>query len=193
MNQQKIQTCYDLILEYKKCERTEKEEVRNKLFLEMKEYIIKWISSISSQKGEYLTQKELQSKSWDCFLFALKYFKTEKSIPIPNHFYAYTRFKLSMKDKSEKSIKQPNDTDILDLCDPDNNDIFIVYGHLEELSLFRRNIPIDYQKIFDDALYSMMPGRSLRKRRSKEVNFTYPRYLEAKKIFKMIIEYLLLR
>ena len=89
MKKQEIALCKQLIDDLNSSEiHHEKNTLRNKLYKAMHPFIVKWISSISSQKGLYYNEQDIISKSWDCFEFALKHYKPGKEIPIPNHFYS---------------------------------------------------------------------------------------------------------
>lgn len=187
----------------------EKNRLRNELFIFMKPFMERWVFSILSKHGKFLDEGNANSHIWECFQFCLLHFKPNQKIPLPNHFYAYSKFWLaseSQKERKEKKKNQEssgtarginesfsgNETNI-DCVGDKIDDPFIVYGHIEELKFFRDILPIEYGLIFDDAIMSMMPGNRQRVQRLDAVSLPYGHYHVAKRIFKIVIRYLLTR
>jgi len=169
----------------------EKENFRNEIYLEMNPFLLKWVSSILAKRGVYLEKSEMLSKSWDCFLFCLEHFKPhKKNISVPNHFYSYTFFYLKIQ-KTEKK------NDVLNQQQSEKNwidsNFDIIYSVMDELRNFRNNLDDNYSSIFDDALMSLIPYKKDRQYRIKKSNISLIRYQESKKIFKIVIDYLLRR
>jgi hypothetical protein len=192
MDGEDIEKCEVLIKQWSQAaDRSEKSNLRNHLFEVIRPSINQWISSIVGKKGQHLTPQEVQSKSWDCFEYCLKHFKPESKVPLLGHFYSYTRFMLSAVQKN----KEIDDGDIDQKKDPED-DLFFVYAQIEELRAFRHLLPPEYGLVFDDALTSLVPDCRQRTDRPKslgESTSRYVKYREAKRIFKIVIGFLLMR
>ena len=159
--------------------------LRNRLYLELRPYLIKWLKSIYAEKNIFLNDDNLLSISWDCYLFCLKNYVPHKNIPLPNHFYSYAKFYvLSSKKENDKNIEQYKENEI-----KEQNDLS--YELIDELKKFKEVLPKEYQAIFDDALHSLYGENKDRLKRSKETPIHYYRYCEAKKIMKIFIDFLL--
>lgn len=180
----KMINCYN---SYPNCK--EKDNLRNEIYLKILPYMKKWISSILSKKSIFLEKEEILSKSWDCFEFCLKHFKPEKNILMPNHFYAYTKFYLKIYNKINNKNLSPQELDTKNSYIGEEN----VYDQLEELKAFKNLLPEEYSLVFDDALMSLIPNNKDKQYRIKQSNLPVIRYKESKKIFKIIIDYLLRR
>jgi intein-encoded DNA endonuclease-like protein len=68
-----------------------------------------------------------------------------------------------------------------------------VYEHIDELKAFRSMLPNEYVSTFDDAVMSMVPDSKERSSRLDVTKLDYRRYREAKQLFKIVIEFLLMR
>lgn len=169
-------------------EQKERNKIRNEIFINMEPYMEKWISSILANKKIYWSHEEIRSKSWDYFLACLLSYKPEKNIPVPNHFYSYTRFYIA----NDIAKKEPNNNSD-DIDGHPEREKYPVYDHLQELLIFRGMLSPPYDMIFDDSVMSMVPNRSDRVAREKETGIGYHRYHEAKKIFKVVVQFLLLK
>ena len=193
MTKDLITLCLKMIKEWNVCSIShEKDLIRNKLFIIIQPFMAKWIASILAKKSQYASDEEIKSKSWDSFKYCLRLFKEDKPIPLPNHFYAYTKFFLSIP-YSEKQIlknetKGPFVTEVTSDREP-----FHAYEDIEELKYFRSLLPQEYVSVFDDAIMSLVPSNSQKLQRLEESSLGYARYREAKKIFKIVIEFLLTR
>ena len=149
----------------------------------------KWIQSILSQKKVFLSKEELLSMNYECFEFCLNRFKPDAKIPLPNHFYAYTKFFIGTN-------YVPNNGGIvcIDLADKEiGESVDLVYEYIDELKEFRKSLPEEYYSVYDDAIMSLVGSRQNRLRRLNESPLTYQKYCESKKIFKIVIDYLLRR
>jgi hypothetical protein len=185
-----------------------KDRLRNRIYIELRPFMMKWISAILSKKGVFLAKEEILSRSWDCFEYCLKLFKPHKNFYVPNHFYAYTRFYLKAKpiiDKIDTELvpeyvksnfraslyreghkeNSSNDSAVIDYDK--------LYENLEELRSFRAVLDEEYVLVFDDAVMSLAPSNKDRQHRMKESSLTHVRYKESKKLFKIVIDYLLRR
>lgn len=221
MTKNEIEASQNLINTWKEEEdETNKRKIRNELFLIVFPFLEKWFLSICKKKGMYFTKEEIKSECWDCFEFCLHNYKYE-NVPIPNFFYTYTKFFILTKinkSKNQKFYKNReisysnfedwgiDDTERLgDLkgdLNFDNSPFVIkgyddstieVYEHIEELKTFKSMLPEEYKSVFDDAIMSMAPNSKDNLQRLNATTLSYSKYHEVKKIFKILIEFLLLK
>lgn len=188
--------CKALILQLQSEKDIEKQrELRNSIFLLIKPFMEKWIASILSKKQVFLNRHEMKSVSWDCFEYCLRLYQPSKDIPVPNHFYAYSKFFLSGSRKSLKKDPSVSGQDYESFSEAASSDMhpFDAYESIDELKSFRSRLPSAYVPIFDDAIMSLAPGNNQKMNRSSEIPVPYDKYMEAKRIFKIVIEFLLLR
>ena len=101
MNTEQIKKVESLIKEYHDAKKIKKDVFRNEIFQVMHPVIKRWINAIFSLQKKYLPKEELTAKTWDCFLYGLQYYVPKREIPIPNHFYTYTKFYLRIMQKKE--------------------------------------------------------------------------------------------
>jgi len=217
MNKDQIDISNGLIIQWmNEKDNNLKNQFRNRVFMIMKPFLEKWIVAILSKKGVFLSKEEAVSKGWDCFEFCLKNYKIGKAIPLPNHFYAYTKFYLIMAFKKELRLKKKEISDISEIAihrrgvygnggiiekrtDRETKDdvldiedsFSVVYEHLEELWKFKNRLQKEYVTVFEDALLSMSPNNSHKVQRVKESGLGYAKYHEIKKLMKVVIEFLL--
>ena len=176
-----------------------KNGIQKELFLCMKPFMEKWISSILCNNAHFLQENEITAHSWDYFQYCLIHFKPDRKIPVPNHFYAYTKFGLMSTLAKAKKEKQFNSFDYeKDINAIDTEEPFLVYEHIQELKIFRSRLSQDHASIFDDAIMSMVPNtyhglRRLPDKPGKSKYHNYAKYHEAKNIFKIVIEFLLMK
>lgn len=193
MTKNQIASCKDLIVQWNSLDNTkDKNVIRNNLFLIMQPFMEKWVSSILSRKGRYVSLEDIKSKSWICFEFCLKHFKINEPIPIPNHFYSYTRFCLAGI-HAEQNLYEENTQNIAKINSIPEENILLVYEDIDELKCFRLSLPPEYVSVFDDAILSLVPRISNNLERSNISTLSYDKYRESKKIFKLIIRFLLMR
>jgi hypothetical protein len=192
MKSDQISRCKELIKQY--FEKKRKAKARNQLFLELSPYISKWLITSLAPKNMFLTSKEALSLSWDCFEFCLKHYKYRKSsksggkpIPIPNHFYSYTKFYAANYHHNKKKEDR-----IVSFDDP-NSTPDLGFMQIEELKSFHSFLDKNYKSIFEDAIDSMSNSNWNRKRRLGETSVSYVRYCESKKVFKWVIDFLIKR
>lgn len=189
MQKDQIIECTDLCRQYFDLSDIKQQEKRNEIWNIISPYMTKWVKTILSKRNNYLEEEEITSIGWDCFQFCLKHFKPDSIIPLPNHFYAYSKFYIAMN-----YLSKNNKIILVDLTNEmTNGQVDLAYEHLDELREFQKSLPDEYQVVFDDALMSMVDCRKDRLRRLDESPITYYRYSESKKIFKIIIDYLLRR
>ena len=189
MQKDMILTCTELCRQFLTLTGEEQEIKRNDIWKIVSPYMIKWVKVILAKRSNYLTQDEILSIGWDCFEFCLKHFKPEIDIPLPNHFYAYSKFYIAMyySGNNKKIVCVDLSNDLT------NGNVDLAYEHIDELREFRKSLPNEYYSVFDDALWSLVDYRKDRLRRLDEAPLTYYRYTESKKIFKIVIDYLLRR
>ncbi len=186
MEKKDIDVCISIATSISNCPSIEEQDKqRNKLFIYLQPTIIQWMHFILKAKTFY-PEEEIKALSWDCFLFCLNYYKPEKSIPLLNHFFAYTKFFLLIKEKEKISSKSS--------VSPSKGEYDLsVFEVLDDLKNFKESLPEEYKPIFDDTLMSMSKANKDRVRRLKETSVKYYQYRESKKIFRLIIDFLLRR
>jgi len=186
MEKKDVDVCIGIVTSLSSCSSIEEQDKqRNKLFTYLQPTIIQWMQFILKTKTFY-PEEELKALSWDCFLFCLNYYKPEKNIPLLNHFFAYTKFFLLIKEK-EKAIDKNK-------VDPTKEEYDLsVFEVLDDLKNFKQSLPEEYKSIFDDTLMSMSKANKNRVRRLKETSVKYHQYHESKKIFRLVIDFLLRR
>lgn len=190
MEKDQIDLLHSLIINYNSSKnKEEKVEIRNEIYLKMLPYIKKWISSILAKRGIFLEKEEIISKSWDCFEFCIKHFRPEKNISVPSHFYSYTNFYLKTYEKINNKNISDQEFEIRNSCSGEDN----LYGQLDELKSFKEMLSEEYAFVFDDALMSLIPENKNKQYRPKQSNLPIVRYKEAKKIFKIVIDFLIRR
>ena len=197
MKKEHIDKCISLFERcYSSETKTEKEVFRNQLYSILQQQMKIWISNILAKNEIYPSNEELLSLSWECFMFCFERFDFEKEVPIPNHFYSYTKFFLMPYSPHNKDYIfrfNGDGDDIHNIITTDHKDLDIYYSHLDEIKSFRSILNNDYKMVFDDAFMSMAPSNTDRKDRMKECPLPHLRYRESKRIFKLIIDFLLRR
>lgn len=185
----------NLINEIERCkDKEEKSSLRNHLFVLMQKDIDSWIRSMLKKKGLFAAEEEILSLSWDCFEFSLNSYDPKKKIPPINHFFAYTKFYIMAA--NSKKIAEKNKFDFVkseDFIDFEIAEEEDALNSLEELKKFRELLSDDLSVIFDDALMSMRAATKDRQRRLEKTPLNYSRYHNSKKIFKIVIDFLLRR
>jgi hypothetical protein len=197
MQRNEIEQCTNLIIKWNQIPfGHEKDIIKKQLFHIMNPFMSKWISSIvSKRKYYYMSPEEILSKSWECFEFCLKHFKPKMNIPLPNHFYSYTKFLLATLSLEMRRKQQEEETNkiISEIQNPDRDDLSLLYGQLDELQQFRNFLPEEYVLVFDDTVMSLVPYSGNRIRRIDKTSLSYTKYHAIKKVFKVVVEYLLMR
>lgn len=155
--------------------------------------ISRWVKTLAARKNITLDSGEDISLSWDCFEFCMRHYSLGKQIPAMNHFYAYTKFFFASWSSSEyrrTNNMQCENGEIRGYsCNPET-----YYGQIDDLKQFRSGLPENDKEIFDEAIMSMSgaPWDKVRKY-DKTKPYTYYRYCEAKRVFKIVIDFLLRR
>lgn len=177
---------------YECSDQKEKDQIRNDMFVKMEPFIDIWLKGNLNYRKLFMEDGERLSLCWDCFEFCLKYYRPGKNIPLINHFYGYTKFFLLSWFAEKNKRDNINDPDAsIDDGKLDNCAVF--YEQIDDLKQFRKMIPEDYQTIFDDAILSMA-GRPVDKIPYRKSNaYSYYKYCESKKVFKIVIDFLLRR
>ncbi len=187
MQKDEVLKCTELCRQYFSLSGEEQDSKRNEIWKLIDPWMIKWVKTILSKKNNFLKEGEIISIGWDCFVFCLKHFKPDMKIPLPNHFFAYSKFYISMYHSNSKIVQVDLNNDLT------NGNVNLAYEHIDELREFKKSLPNEYYSTFDDALWSLVDYRKDRLRRLDEAPITYYRYSESKKIFKLVIDYLLRR
>jgi len=196
MKPDQIKKCNELIWQHNKEEEIEKKRIiRDQAFQLLKDPMMRWIPAILSKKSIYIQPDEILSLSWDCFEFCLARYKLDQSVPLPNHFHAYTRFYLMstfVRKNKEINVNSGNEENPIETISEtfSEGDLEAIF-HLDELKQFHACLPSDYKIIFEDAILSMSGQMKDRVRRKEGMPFG--QYTEAKKVFKYVIDYLLRR
>jgi hypothetical protein len=171
-----------------------RDEIRNNIYLEMKPFMQKTVTSVLHRKGIYISDEETLSIAWDCFEYCMSNYRHKKKIPIPVHFYKYSFFYITNELKKERKINKKHE--IISFEDLSTAEIGFdddAYEELEELKSFRSTLPTNYITVFDDAFMSLSPHNKDKINRMTETSLTNVRYQESKKIFKIIIRFLITR
>lgn len=168
--------------------------IRNGMFEKISPSIAMWIKGYLSRRKKYISDQERLSLCWDCFEFCLDRYRPDNKISIPSHFYGYTRFFLMSWFAKNKKYDDRN-WNVSDNKIDHNNGNYLdeFYGQMDDLKTFRKTIPNDYQAIFDDALLSMAGQPRDRAPYRKSDSYGYYKYCESKKVFKLVIDFLLRR
>ena len=189
--------CKSLVKKYKKAKSEEfSQKIRNELFCMMLPFVQRWLKSCLSKKYIYMNSGELLSTSWDAYCYCLNTYNNI-NIPIPSHFYKNINFfvlkLLNIKRKWESHEGQGiMEQSILikeERCDESAVESNIFSG-TSLLYLFRRNLIKQYRSIFDDVMTSQRRDKVLVEK-GKGKYLPIHRYYEAKKVFKMLIKFLL--
>jgi len=154
MNKQLQKDCLELVKKYNSYKsKRYKTEYRNKIFLMMQPWMIKWIKSILSKWGKFESEQEILSTAWDAFYYCLNKYSNYE-VPIPKYFHDFTRYYLLMeyarRDKVSLPMRELQDT--LALVDTPEN---ILFDRLLTLNQFRDVLPEEYRGIWDDACFSL--------------------------------------
>lgn len=154
MEKSQIDECHKMILKWKE---NGSNSLRDQLYEILREPLYQWIASISSRRGEVMTLKEIQSISWDCFEYCLKMYKPEHGIPIPNHFYSYTKFILATIRHKKERYKVLTAS----MIDKErmHEDLGVFYDNIEDLKLFRKLLDEKQSKEFDKTIFRMSQRR----------------------------------
>lgn len=191
MKKEQKDSCHRLICKYRICpEGGRKTRLRNRIFQELQPFMVKWVSAILAKKSIYATEEEILSFSWDCFEFCLRRYKVNKPISVPGHFYSYTRFYL-LKNVvyKEEGLEESN----ANIDSVEISPLNTIYEGLEELRSFRSILDPEYAMVFDDAIMSMHTKSKDKQYRQKESTLKQSKYKESKKLFKIMIDFLLRR
>lgn len=189
-----IRQCQTLISSYAAEPNPDKQnEIKGALYLCLRPHIIKWMNAVVVSKQLFGIKDEVVSLSWDCFEFCLSHYKPQRMVPVPNHFYAYVKFFLGIyqAEQNRKNNKTHNQ-----FVDSERNSVVneeAAYLIMDELKAFHASLDNRYKDIFEDAVMSMSNNRKDRVRRVNEGSYQYTQYIESKKVFKMIIDFLLRR
>jgi len=190
--------CIELIREYdKETDFHVKCRIRNKLYHILRPYLICWIKERHKKRGEWEDEGSILSLSWDTFLYCLSYYKRDGNFI--THFKKYTTFYIismfninsSLNRKvvvMEEVDRQVEINEVLYFCGNILNEYVAVKKFKQ---LVEEKLGGDYIKIFEDALLSMSPYNPYRINREKELKINHYRYIEAKKVFRLIISFLL--
>ena len=157
-----------------------KNKRRDQLYDRLQPRIILTIKTFLSKRKSHMTEQEILSLSWDCFLRSLDRYK-QGDHNIIQHFHSYTIFGMLKHYESQKTsyphlpytdmrkylMRPPRDIDLLSTID--------------ELKTFYDTLPPPDQIIFEDALLSTNKKKG--PRRIRESGFLQNKYAEIKRVF----------
>lgn len=161
---------------------------RNELYELMMPFLLKWIRSILRKWGRFMEECELISVSWDAFCFCFDRCRNP-DIPVPKHFYEYTRYFLLMKFAKEDKVSIHLDEleEIINTipCEDDGSLTCLI-----TLFQFREIIPDKYKIVWDDAAQSLSSAPRFRCK-SKNVGMSDYTYNRIKEVFVPIIKFIM--
>jgi hypothetical protein len=165
---------------------------RNKLFSLMRTDIIKWVELFSLTRKIDNDPSNILSLSWDCFEYALDKYKPDSEIPFTHHFYCYTRYCLM----NQFSKRQTHETKMEPYNELEHShkigrgaelDILL----LDDYRYLKKKLPQQHQIVFEDALNSLSEVMMNRPSRISESKLGRTKYYEFKRIYKILIEFLI--
>jgi len=173
------------------CITDETSEVRNKLFVLIKPCILYWITSSFRNIGFECSKSDSLSISWDCFLFCLKYYKNKGEIPFFKHSYSYSKFYvqhlINIRNREEEGVIPFEESSQYRKMDV----VFSPHEFMQGISNFRKILPKEYKLVFDNTLKHIIFNTS--NQRSNDCLLPRSSFIEAVKIFKIIINFLMHR
>ena len=184
MNEELISECRRLLGEYKA---NETAETRNALFHLLLPFLRRWVKSIAGRRGRHLDEGEVLSLTWDCYYFALGYWRGRD---IPRHFYTYARYFLLAHWAKEEKWDYRDFAEGF-LYEPVQGTGAGHFSQIADLKAFRDTLSEQSRMIFDDALFSLIPDTRARMNRWKEVGISEYRYYARKEAYRELITYLL--
>ena len=137
----------------KEYHKTQDYNIRNDIFKEIMPHMQKWIKSIIVKWNKFEPEDELLSLTWDCYYFCLeKYHNFD--IPIPKHFFNYTRYYLLNRYAIKERVLVPLDElkEILGIEKTKESQMFVNFLTLYQ---FREGLPKEFHVVWDDALLSL--------------------------------------
>jgi len=166
---------------------TKIENVRNALYLKIKDDIIKWIKSICGQWSKSIPSDEILSISWDIFLFCLKHYKENYKFSF--HCYRYTKYYLLNKFAKEGTVRIPLDELKETIAIGEDDSQNATFEQLLTIIQIRNDIPEEYRIIFDDAIQSF-DKEAMPLRTKSETGLPDPVYHAVKKVLTSVIRFL---
>lgn len=171
---------------------TSNTKIRNGIFNEMRPFLDRWLKNHLSYRKIYMSDEERLSLGWECFMFCLEKYDPDGGIPLPNHFFNYTKFFVMTMFAKEKKTRESISAAASSMSRTEDGDPAALYSMLNSLRKFRDTLPNKYKDIFDDALIGMAGRPKDKASFDKTKGYTYYQYCEAKNAFKLIINFLLL-
>ena len=193
MEQKVIDSATVLIKRYKGSKRElTRNKIRNELYLLVKPFQIKCIKERMAKRKTWLEEPEILSMSWDAFLFWLQRYKEKYFLPF--HIRTYTGFFLGgiRRGEPKEIYLEESKREVGEVVFECSKEIREDYVALKQFHEFiEKELGREYIVIFEDALMSMTPSNFHRINREKEFGINHYRYVEAKKIFRQMIAFLL--
>jgi hypothetical protein len=189
--------CKGLIEEYFALDEEEggsrKGELRNQIFTLMYPFLCRWVAAAIGRKGQYRPKMELTSLCWDAFLYGLTNYNNT-DVPLPFHFNKSCGYFVALFLNEDRKIKRKT-VNIEDLDCPEHDvclpphDVKVISSY-EFLSTFREYLNDSYKMVFDDALMNRDSNTPHRTKDGPHLPFY--RYNEAKKVFRVMINFFML-
>ena len=164
---------------------------RNKLYEELRVWMLIWMKSILSSWHKWEDKDELLSLSWDAFCFCLQYYNN-LDVPLPKHFFDYTKYFLLKKYAEKESVELSMDElkETLSLIPSDINGTFVNLLTINQY--IQESVPKKHKAIFCDALHSISNNHMERVWGWKSgCGVSQKTYEQLKKAYRGIILYLL--
>ena len=163
--------------------------IRNKTYLEIKDWQIRWVKGILAKWNRWETPQNVLSFSWDTFHFCIEQYKNYE-IPIPKHFYEYSRYFLLNYYAKQNHLLIPTEelVETLSIVPCSENITFIKLLQLQQM---RETLPQEFRGVWDDALGSL--HSSPQSCYTEKGMYGLPRqvYFNLKKAFKPLIVFTL--
>lgn len=200
MNLEHQKACKFLVDKYRTTrDSSSRQRIRNELFCTILPYMQKWVKTSLGRRKIFLEKNKLLSVCWEAFCFCMDAYKNLE-VPFPSHFSRNVEYFiikcLTKKHKLKKKeiyLDELQDGDFLekDFYPIDISGMKII-SSVSFLKMFRSSLSNEYKDIFDEAL----TGKKEKNKDKIGVKKGYLpnyRYQEAKKVFKMVIEFSLIK
>lgn len=195
MDKEVVEKGTDLIRQYQgRKGKRGKKKIRNEIFLLVRPFLLKCIKRKLGKRGIWKEETEILSMSWDVFIYCLERYK--EGYRLPAHIHIYSEFYLishfHSENRNRMTYVEEFEKEPPNMSSDHVRNLISEYLSLRQFYLLvEKNLGDDYAKIFQDALCSMTPACFHRVNREKEIGVNHYRYVEAKKVFRQVIIFLL--
>ena len=162
--------------------------LRNGIFFLMQDTVKSHIQKILKRWGKWEVETEILALTWDAFYFCLERYRNF-DLPIPYHFYLYTRYYLLDHYGRKDRVLLPLDElrEILSIEPTPDNALFC---KLLTICDYRSQFPEKFHVIFDDAFQSLHPAPRYQQRTPDMGGHPKAVYEAVKKVFIVTLNYL---